>query len=122
MTDEKWAGFPIGLRDTRADARERKTAKRAAKEDPAHLKFVRKQRCLVAGKVGKTGRVHRCKGQGQAHHEPPRGKRTQWSDRRTVKLCAEAHRERHNIGKTRFERRYGVDIEAEAKRLDELDR
>lgn len=121
--DDKFPGFKFGLRDTREDARERKDEKRAEREDPKHLAFVRKQRCLIAGKRSAVdNKPHRCITRNEAHHEPPIGKRTGWSDRKAACLCALAHGLRHSLGKTRFERRYGVDIEAECKRLNELNK
>jgi hypothetical protein len=119
MSDDKYPGFPIGIRDSRDEAKERKDERRAEREDPKHLAFVRKQRCVIAGRVGThTGRMHRCLRGMDAHHEPTIGKRTDWSDRKVVAMCREAHEERHRIGKARFERRYNVNLEAEAARLD----
>ena len=49
------------------------------------------------------------------HHEPPRSVGGRDCD--TVPLCREHHDARHRLGKAEFERRTGVDLLAEARRL-----
>lgn len=108
--DDKYAGFPHGIRDTREAAKERKEERESEKEDREHLKFVRREPCLIFMQ-------HVCKGQVQPHHFPHRGTRTLWHDRLTVPLCMRAHVLIHNIGETRFQRRFGVDLKAEIARI-----
>ncbi len=59
--------------------------------------------------------------QSDPHHEPPRS--CGGKDGDTVPLCREHHDERHNIGRSAFERVHGVDLRAVAKSIrDELTR
>lgn len=95
MSDSKFPGFAIGLRDTIEDAEARKAAKIADREDPAYLDRVRKLPCCMCGK--KTG----C----DPHHWPKRRKNGggDWHDHKTIPLC----RWCHTVGRYSFHQMVG---------------
>lgn len=71
--------------------------KPAREVDAAYLRHVRGQRCLVCHN-----------GKPDAHHMVSRG--AGGSDYTCLALCRQHHSELHQIGRARFEQRYGVDL------------
>jgi hypothetical protein len=92
------------------------------REDPVHLRRVRRMPCLLQGKSRKafgwrgmyakspdTAIVtHICAGHIEAHHVVSKGRGGH--DRQTVPLCTKAHGELHSRGKKTFERHWGLDL------------
>jgi hypothetical protein len=98
--------------------------------DEKHLAHVRRQPCLLRGKIAKVSRWrgvyphtelvteeyrHVCEGKVQAHHDTTKARGGH--DRDTAPLCAIAHSELHRLGKRAFEELWGVSVEAAASRL-----
>jgi len=80
---------------------------------PAHLQFVRGFVCSIYGK-------HECDGKSEAAHVrtgTDGGTGMKPGDNWAIPLCGGAHREQHQIGEPAFERRYGIDMKAIARRL-----
>ena len=92
----------LAARDTPADAKARKSARKQEKRDAAYLVWVRAQPCLVCGRYG-------C----DPHHEPPRSTRG-WHDHATVPLCRTHHTLRHALGYPRFTERTGIALRVAA--------
>ena len=107
LSDEKYPGLPIGISDTREEARERREAMIAEKLDPAYLAWLRKQPCVVPPTRG-----DKCSFRIEAHHWPKRSKRGEWSDAQACSLCSMHHVEFHAIGQRRFDNRHGISIVA----------
>jgi hypothetical protein len=100
----------------------RKQRKRFShRRDPAYQDFVRKQPCLLFGKrrvIGSPVTVieHECWGMVEACHVKSRGAAGDdvgnlWAG------CSFAHRQQHAWGIGTFERKWGVNLKAEAERL-----
>lgn len=94
----------ITARDTPADARRRKRARRRQQEDPAYLDFVRSFPCCICGELPV-----------EPHHEPLKGAGGggDWHDHKTVPLCQRHHnagrQSRHGVGSLlRFQEIHGV--------------
>jgi hypothetical protein len=97
---------------------------------PEYCDWVRAQPCLLSrwtdwnplienwpGGGGYDATSHGCIGPVQVCHVKSRG--AGGDDRRNViALCAMAHDEQHRIGIPAFEKRWGVNLKAEAERLD----
>lgn len=93
-----------------------KAARAAADPDrcPAHLSYIRRTYVCAAFRSGE------CDGPNHAHHvrsAATAGTGMKPSDFDTVPLCAHHHGELHRIGHETFEKRYGVDLLAEARKL-----
>ena len=104
--------LPLRPRDTLADARARKAAKRRERKDRDYLAWIHTLRCLVPA----------CPAPVSAHHEPPRSHGAEACDRRTVPLCQSHHQGflgRHNLGKEDFEALCGLDLDAAVARLQQ---
>ncbi len=93
--------------------RRRSAARRGRLVDKAYLKWCGKQQCLVSGRFGVT--LHHVRSFGSAR-----------DDRRVVPLMAQFHLIQHGetsieaLGKTAFEKRFEIDLEAEILRLNIL--
>ena len=89
----------IAARDTPADARRRKRARRRQREDKAFLAHAATYPCCITGERDV-----------ELHHEPPKsmGGGADWSDTKVVPLAPRLHRERHEIGLEAFEAKHGV--------------
>lgn len=72
-------------------------AKPLALKSKEHLEFVRNLPCIVTGK-----------NPSEPHHVIT--KKTANNDYLCIPLCHEKHRELHDIGRERFERKYGIDL------------
>ncbi len=104
--------------------RRRKRPRSGIREDPRircepHLQWVRGLECTIAGMIGSWGARHVCTGKPQAHHvrlgtDGATGIKP--SDIWAVPMCVLAHAEVH-AGEETFQKRYGVDLKAVAKRL-----
>lgn len=82
---------------------------------PGHLKFVRGFECAIAGRAG-----HVCGGKIEAAHVrtgTDGGTSYKPSDCWAIPLCSEGHREQHQIGEHRFEKKYGVDMKKQARAI-----
>ncbi len=96
------------------------------RRDPAYCEWVRQQPCLLGGGMGVgfhirvrslAMKIHQCDGPVQVCHVKSRG--AGGDDRRNViAMCAKGHDEQHRIGIRSFEKRWGVDLKAEAEKLD----
>lgn len=75
-------------------------------EDPAYLRFIRKQPCCVSGTASEAAHIVP-EGQGKAGSKV--------SDYRTVPLSAKLHRwsrsSLHELGRERFEVRHNIDLD-----------
>lgn len=75
---------------------------------PAHLAWVRCQPCAVLGCGARTcDPAHVRRGTGGGTSLKP-------GDQWVIPLCHPHHMEQHSIGEQSFERRYGLDMKAEA--------
>lgn len=91
----------LKIRDTLADARARRRAKRREHEDPEYLAWLHGQPCCCCGALPI-----------EAHHQP-RKSQAGWHDRSTLPLCTAHHRGRHGIhalGVEGFERLHRIDV------------
>ncbi len=86
-------------------ARGRKHAQHQRERFGAKAVDVRRMPCLVCGVTPSD-----------PHHEPPIS--LGGASKGLVPLCRRHHNVRHQIGPTRFNERYGVDLVAEAARIE----
>ena len=75
--------------------------------DRKYLSWIKRQGCLLDGRSA------------HAHHLESGGVGTKGSDRLTVPLCWQHHRELHDRGRQAFEDRHGIEFLKEAVRLRE---
>ena len=66
----------------------------------SYLNFIRALPCAVTGKMGET----------HAHHTKIGGKGIKGSDYSCIPLCADKHKEYHDIGRQTFEEKYNVNV------------
>jgi len=97
----------------------------------SHLKFIRSFVCCLAGRepractgdAGWNGYQHECEGIIEAAHVrtgTDGGTSLKPSDSFTIPLCSLAHKRQHQIGEPAFEKEWGIDMKAIAKRLWEI--
>ena len=86
-------------------AREPKVKRRS----PSHCNFVRDHDCCVPGCKRRPIEVAHVRIGGNA------GIGQKPSDRWTISLCADCHREQHTIGEKSFEQKHGIDMKALAE-------
>jgi hypothetical protein len=80
--------------------------------DEPYREYIRSLPCLVAGKPG-----HTCRGVTECAHV--RSKGAGGADRgNTIPLCSRAHGEQHSMGIRSFAAATGLDLKAEALRLE----
>ena len=72
-------------------------------EDPAYLRFIRSQACMISDR--------KCRGQIDPHHVGHYGQ-ARANDRKAVPLCRLHHDEAQSIHNWKFEEKYGVSFEA----------
>ena len=80
-------------------------------EDPAYLRFIRRQPCILTGTAS------------EASHIVPEGQGkmgSKVSDYRTVPMSPKLHREYHRIGRRKFEEKYNVNLDLEQLRFLEM--
>lgn len=80
-----------------------------------HLAFTRGFVCSIADKPG-----HTCSGKTEACHVrtgTDGGTGMKPSDKWVIPICAEGHREQHQIGEAAFEAKYKIDMKAIAQKL-----
>lgn len=85
---------------------------------PSHLSWIRGHCCAIDGKNG-----HICSGKIEAAHVrtgTDGGLSVKPSDTFTIPLCAEAHREQHQIGEPAFERKYQFKMLDTANKLSSI--
>jgi len=95
---------PAPARDTRADARRRRKARRAEQRDKAYLAWLAQFPCVACGARPV-----------ELHHEPPKSHAGAWHDRKTLPLCADHHRGtlgRHTLGFEQFQKIHRLDLRA----------
>jgi hypothetical protein len=79
-------------------------------EDPAYLRFIRSQSCMIANRS--------CRGQIDPHHIGRYGQ-ARSNDRRATPLCRLHHDEAQLIHNGPFEEKYGVSFEAAITSLND---
>ena len=72
--------------------------------DSRYLQWIRAQPCAISG--------CRHKERIEANHTGPRGLSQKADDRQAIPLCGYHHRLYHDLGRARFETRFGLDINA----------
>lgn len=85
----------------------------SGQRDEAFRDFIRHQPCIVAGRPG-----HTCRGAVECAHLKSRGAGGTDRGGNCVSLCARAHGEQHAMGIQTFARVTGLDLKAEAVRLE----
>jgi hypothetical protein len=80
-------------------------------EDPAYLRFIRRQPCILTGTASEA-----------AHIVPPGHDKmgSKVSDYRTIPLSSTMHRAYHKLGRWSFEEKYNVDLDLEQLRFLEM--
>lgn len=102
----KWAGLPIAPSDGTDAQSARKRARRAEREDPEYLAWIRLQACVVG---------EDCRGPVESHHEPPKSHAGDWCDASSLPLCSRHHTQRHHVlGPRLFQEKYGISLLAKA--------
>lgn len=104
----------IGIRDSVADAKRRKRAKRRARQDPEYLAWVHQWPCAVG---------RECWGRIEFHHDPPKSHAGEWSDRDGLMLCQRHHDRaisgsRHALGLELFEQEWKINIRSKSAELN----
>ena len=100
--------YAVAIRDSQAEQRARKAARKRERQDKAYLVWVADKPCLVC-------RI-RCV---EVHHHPSKSHEG-WNDRSVAPLCSAHHRGRwgiHSLGEAGFNARYALDLAAEVARL-----
>lgn len=95
---------PLGRAKRLRPMNQKRSAERRAAAFGEQAQRCRESACLVCGS-------RPC----DVHHEPTRARGG--IDKDTVPLCREHHDERHRIGRPAFEKKYGLDLRAEAERM-----
>lgn len=93
------------LRRTKLKPRGRKNAQKRERDFGEKAVWVRRMGCVICGATPSD-----------PHHEKPRSLGGTAKD--LVNICRRHHLVRHQIGPTRFNERYGVDLVAEAARIE----
>jgi len=123
---------PQPLKRSRLKARGKRSKKSGGQlfhgakfRDPQYLEWVRAQSCVIRERpeVGAhcvmCREHHVCENRIQACHVRSRG--AGGVDRgNVVPMCGNAHHEQHRIGLPAFQQRWGIDLRAEALRLQAL--
>jgi hypothetical protein len=88
------------------------------KRDPDYLEYIRRMPCLLRHKVNRmTGRQAMCWGRTEAAHVTTCG--AGGEDRgNTVPMCSAHHARQGRVGIKTFQEEFGIDLVAEAKRLE----
>lgn len=94
-------------------AKQRMGLREPAREFPGHQKWVRQFACCVPGCQGGPIEFAHVR-KGIPSHEAG-GTSLKPHDKWGVSLCAEHHREQHQIGEDSFQARHGVDLKAKAQ-------
>jgi hypothetical protein len=76
--------------------------------DNKHLEFIRQQPCIVCGDNTSTEAAHIRTGS-IGHDKPNTGMAEKPSDKWTLPLCNQHHREQHTMNEMAFWKRYGID-------------
>ena len=84
--------------------------KKKTNRDPTFVQFIRSQGCLIHGTPA------------ECHHEPlnGHGMGLKGSDRESLPLCRKCHVERHQIGRTTFYEKHGIDWRYEVELYQKL--
>lgn len=101
-----------GVREKRRNRAVKEASTKQAMDKAAH---VRRQGCMIGRAMGDP-MVAGCAGITHAHHDKTRG--AGGTSRHLVGLCAVHHMKLHDLGRLTFSRLYGVDLGAEAERLN----
>lgn len=93
-------------------------------EDKAYLEFIRHEQCLACKTYAGSGYIKSWNGGRIEAHHPKHteyGGNLGWNvkadDKTAMPLCHSHHRESENMGEDRFYKKYGINPQAEAIRL-----